>query len=327
MLRKLGYASIKSAATVLSSSSGNNRLWTLMYHRVLSNNDAFLKGTVNAKQFEEQVRFLSSNFNILSLSEAIQKLKSGELPPRAVCITFDDGYADNYEVALPILKRSGVVATFFIATGFLDGGCMWNDAIIEALRRTQERELNLQSIGVGNYSILSEKDRSSASQALIQHLKYRNIDERENAINQILECANITLPKNLMMSTGQVKALFKEGMEVGAHTVNHPILTSIDSLEVKRELLENKLQLEGIIGEKVNVFAYPNGFPNKDYTKDHVELVKTAGFLGAVSTAWGVAEKNTDEFQLPRFTPWDRNVFRFGIRALKNYLRKDVLTA
>ena len=82
--------------------------------------------------FEAQMRVVAENFVPLPLSEAVDRLMIGELPPRAACVTFDDGYIDNVELALPILQSHGLSATFFVATGYLDGGWMWNDKVIGA---------------------------------------------------------------------------------------------------------------------------------------------------------------------------------------------------
>src|ERR1044071_7430526 len=90
------------------------------------------------------------------------KAKEGQirLPKRALSITFDDGYADNYNVAAPILLRLGLAATFFVATGFLDGGCMFNDVVIEALRCAGGAELDLDDLGLGRHP-LGDPDRKS----------------------------------------------------------------------------------------------------------------------------------------------------------------------
>ena len=80
------------------------------------------------------MRFAKANFNVISLADGVAGLKRGCLPPRALSITFDDGYRDNHDIALPILLQLGLPATFFVATGFLDGGRMFNDTVIEAVR-------------------------------------------------------------------------------------------------------------------------------------------------------------------------------------------------
>jgi peptidoglycan/xylan/chitin deacetylase (PgdA/CDA1 family) len=105
----------------------------LIYHRVLPVPDPLRAGEPDATRFDQQMRYLARHFSVLPLREAFRRLRAGTLPRRACCITFDDGYADNLTVALPILEKYGLPATIFIATGYLDGGRMFNDAAIDAL--------------------------------------------------------------------------------------------------------------------------------------------------------------------------------------------------
>src|SRR5262245_19841153 len=102
------------------------RLSVLAYHRVLPAPDPLRPSEPTAAEFEQRMRWVKANFNVLPLTEAVGALREGRLPERALSITFDDGYADNHDIELPILARLGLPATFFVATGFLDGGCMFN---------------------------------------------------------------------------------------------------------------------------------------------------------------------------------------------------------
>jgi peptidoglycan/xylan/chitin deacetylase (PgdA/CDA1 family) len=110
-------------------------------------------------------------------------------------------------------------------------------------------------------------------------------------------------------------------MQIGAHTVSHPILECSKDLQARWEISHSKRVLETCLRQPVELFAYPNGRPNQDYSARHVAMVREAGFLAAVSTASGVASPAADLLQLPRFTPWDRSRLRFGLRMLGN-LRK-----
>ena len=123
-------------------------LCVLIYHRVRSSGDKLDTWNPSAEEFERQMALLSSCFEPLRLTEAIERLESRSLPRGAVAVTFDDGYADNFEVALPILRRHRVPATFFISTGYLDGGRMWNDTVVEAVRAA--RCAHARPVIVGN---------------------------------------------------------------------------------------------------------------------------------------------------------------------------------
>jgi peptidoglycan/xylan/chitin deacetylase (PgdA/CDA1 family) len=274
---------------------------------------------IDAKGFERQLNALSRFFKVLPLEDAVTCLKNDSLPPRAVCITFDDGYANNAEIALPILHRLGLHATFFIATGFLDGGRMWNDSVIESVRQARGQEIELSGMGLGRYPIATEIQRREAALALIKQLKYLSLARRLEQVERLAQHVAGTLPNDLMMRADQVRELHNAGMTIGGHTVNHPILTSVEHAVARDEIATGKESLEAIIGGNVTLFAYPNGRPEQDYHGTHVQMVRDIGFTAAVSTAVGAARVESDRFQLPRYTPWDTIPLSFSLRLLNNY--------
>ncbi|MES3020540.1 MAG: polysaccharide deacetylase family protein [Pseudomonadota bacterium] len=281
----------------------------LIYHRVLARPDQLFPEEVDARRFEQHVRLLKRWFHLLPLAEAARRLRERTLPSRAACITFDDGYADNAEVALPILQRLRVPATFFIASGFLDGGCMWNDAVIEVVRNAPGARLNLSRSGFGSFDIGCPQRRRAVIDTLINALKYLPAEERDARVKSMARRFAPT-----MLSSDQVIALHRAGMEIGAHTVNHPILTKISNADARREIGNSRARLEEIIQAPVRLFAYPNGKPGRDFEKRHANMLRAQGFEAAVTTAWGAARADTDPFELPRFTPWDRSSGRFLLR-------------
>ena len=125
------------------------------------------------------------------------------------------------------------------------------------------------------------------------------------------------------MRPEQVRGLRALGMDVGAHTVTHPILTRLSPDTARAEMHDSKQELERILGEPVRLFAYPNGVPEQDYAVEHAKMARECGFDAAVSTAWGAASMRSDRFQLPRFTPWDRARWRYGARLLANFNRTE----
>jgi peptidoglycan/xylan/chitin deacetylase (PgdA/CDA1 family) len=267
---------------------------------------------------------VSRYFQVLPLDTAVELLRRAELPPGAIAVTFDDGYRDNYEVALPILQRHGICATFFIASGYLDGGIMFNDVIIESLRRTALQRLDLTSLGLGSYTLANVAERRATVREILPRLKYAEWGDRAEKAKRVAELAQVEPPSGLMMTSDQVRALHSAGMGIGAHTVHHPILAMTRDSDAINEIQVGRRTLDEITGVPVTLFAYPNGGPGRDYRAEHVSMVKSLGFLGAVSTAPGVATGTTDLFQLPRFTPWERKPWRFVARLIKNYFDKDV---
>jgi peptidoglycan/xylan/chitin deacetylase (PgdA/CDA1 family) len=275
-----------------------------------------LPGEVDATIFETHVALLAAEFNVMTLGDACVRLMRGDLPPRAACITFDDGYADNAEIALPILKRYGLPATFFVAAGFSDGGVMFNDAVIESLRSAPKGTFDFEAAALGRYMIEDDASRRAAADAIIARLMYRSIDERERALGVLTDTLRTSLPRGLMMNPAQIRRLCDEGMEIGGHTQCHPILATLDDGAARAEIVGGKKRLEDIVGSRIAVFAYPNGKPGRDYGRRDVQLVKDAGFLAAVSTARGIAGRGSDVYQLPRFAPWDRNVAKLHLRLI-----------
>ncbi|MBK7364577.1 MAG: polysaccharide deacetylase family protein [Nitrosomonas sp.] len=313
---------MKLLPSIFSPAGKRAKLSIVIYHRVLLEPDLLLGQKGDITSFDKHLRILSQNFNIVPLSQAVSMLKTNILPSRAVCITFDDGYADNAEIALPILKKYSAVATFFVSAGVIDGGRMWNDTIIESIRHAQGDILDLTQLGMGNHSIKSLAERQKVLILLIEKLKYMPQEQRQEIVDKLSALIAAKLPDDLMMTSDQVRQLHREGMEIGAHTISHPILARIENPIAYNEIAEGKKMLEEIIKAPVNLFAYPNGKPNKDYQLDHVKMVKEIGFDAAVSTAWGAAQSDDNIYQLPRFTPWDVNEGSFVLRMTRNMFQK-----
>jgi peptidoglycan/xylan/chitin deacetylase (PgdA/CDA1 family) len=317
----LGEALFHFVGNMLAPAGKRGRLSILIYHRALAEPDPILLGEIDAATFEQHMTLMASEFNVLPLEEACARLARGALPARAACITFDDGYADNERIALPILKRHGLSATFFVATGFSDGGIMFNDAVIEAVRVAPAGTYDLTAMGLGSFSLDDSASRRTAIDTLIGKIKYLPPTDRMAQVQRLAEAMHCTLPNDLMMGPAQIKKLHDEGMAIGGHTVNHPILATLDERQAHAEITGGKHRLEEITGAPVRLFAYPNGKPGVDYGPRDVDLVRQAGFSASLSTAIGAANSASDPFQLPRFTPWDKRPWRFGTRLLANCLR------
>ena len=312
---------MKQALRLLSPAGAGARLSVLIFHRVLREPDPLFPGEMDAPRFEAVCSWMSEWFNVLPLDAAVRQLETGALPERAMAITFDDGYADNHDVALPILRRHGLPATFFIATGFLDGGRMWNDTVIESIRRTPLRRIDLRSVcgmDLGIHDLDTVTARRTAIGRIIGGIKYMEPERRQTVVDTIGSRADTALPDDLMMTSEQVRGMRAAGMQIGAHTVSHPILARLDREAAREEIEVSRQRLEAILDERIGLFAYPNGKPAEDYSDETVTLAREVGFDAAVSTAWGAAGSATDRFQLPRFTPWDATRLRFGIRLAAN---------
>ena len=315
---------LRAALSLASPSGARGRLSILAFHRVLDRADPLMPELPSAAEFERRMRWVRQWFQVLPLARAIERLYEGSIPSRALAITFDDGYADNETIAAPLLARLGLTATFFVSTGYLEGGSMFNDRIIEAIRGAALDEIDLDAIGLGRRSLANVAARRLAIDAILEAVKHQEPQRREAATEAVVRAAGARPSPPSMMRPGQVRALRAAGMDIGAHTVTHPILTRITAPEARAEMQASKQALEAIVDARVDLFAYPNGVPGRDYGPEHIAMARDCGFDAAVSTAWGAASMRSDRFQLPRFTPWDRTRLRFGLRMVGNFTRSEV---
>lgn len=308
------------AIRMASARGGESRLSIFLFHRVLPAPDPLFPGEVDVAAFDRMVGWISRWFQVLPLPEALLRLREGRLPAGAAAITFDDGYADNLTHALPILLRHQASATLFVATGFLDGGRMWNDTLIESVRRTPLARLDLSAIGMAAVPTGSDADKRRAIEALIPRLKHLPPEQRYAQVAAVAQASQAILPDDLMLRSTQLKAWRQAGMVVGAHTVSHPILSNTSPEAARQEMADSKAVLESLLDEHIGLFAYPNGKPGQDYQPAHARMAAELGFDAALSTTWGAARRDSDPFELPRFTPWDRTRLRFGLRLVQNLM-------
>lgn len=318
-------------ATVLPLLAKPGTLSIVNYHRVFPKLDGMFPAEVYAERFTEHLLWLKSACNVLPLREANELRKSKRLPSRAVVITFDDGYADNAEVALPLLQKAEVPATFFVCSAYLNGGRMWNDTVIDSLRQMHPDDIeSLQQIVPGVASLNLQQhvvgdgfDSAKVVGGVVQSFKYLPAEKRTKAVDDFAHLVGFNERPNLMMTPDQLRELRDAGMEIGGHTVNHPILGGLPFDEALQEVSGNKLWLEDVLGEPVTSFAYTNGKPGSDYTLETRKAVEQAGFDLAVTTAAGVSTQQSDSLQLPRFTPWDRSRQKFLTRLMLNTRKVD----
>ncbi len=309
---------ILRALTALAAPAGaRSRLSVFYFHRALAEPDPLLPYEPDARMFDRMLGWIGAQFRVLDPLEACDRLYAGTLPARPAVITFDDGYRDNYTVALPILQRHRMQAAFFVATGFLEGGAMFNDRVIEAVRRCEAGALPIP----GGTAMLPTGDagqRRAAIEAILSAIKHLPPDERRLRVLEVERAAGVTEPAGTMMHADEVTALHRAGMRVGGHTRTHPILLALDDAAARQEIGGGLDDLAAILGERPQLFAYPNGKPGGDFDERHAAMVAHAGVRYAFTTRAGAATRATQPCMLPRFTPWDRDRWRFGLRAWRN---------
>jgi peptidoglycan/xylan/chitin deacetylase (PgdA/CDA1 family) len=301
---------------------GRNQFSILIYHQVFTEKDLMRPSEPDVATFSWQMALIKRFFTPLSLSEALEHKNKGTLPSDTICITFDDGYLNNLEVAAPILKQFGIPATVYIATGFSQGENMFNDRVFDLVANEELITLNVKALDEDSLSLSCIEQRIKAAHFVIGKIKYIPFEERKLIIDALYQENNIHSHARRMMNNEQILALAAQGIEIGAHTLDHPILQSLPLNQQRSQILQSKMMLEKLLGYKVKGFAYPNGKLNDDYSFDTRNLVEELGFEYAVSTNWGTTSKRSDHFQLKRFTPWDQSPLKFHLRLILNMLKK-----
>ena len=308
----------RALASILSPAGGRGRLAVFCFHQVLEKKDPLRPDEPCRAEFCSDLEVIRSVFNILPVPEAAKRLADGSLPARAACITFDDGYLNNYELAAPILEDSNVPATFFVASGAVDTGIMWNDLVIETFSRSIDRP----TLDSDFDFVLPQLHQGVSSEIVgnvLAELKYKPLDERWN-IAQRLYNTNVggKLPR-LMMTRDMVCDLQSRGFDIGGHTVNHPILQELSD-DCALDEIENSLKwIEKVTGSRPFAFAYPNGKRGIDFNERHMSMVANAGCMAAFSTDWGVGKNTTNEFNIPRIGPWWRTGRTIPMGLLRLY--------
>lgn len=277
----------------------------LTYHRIRDIPDPVWPWDPDRQEFVAHMCVIKKYFNPLTISEAVEMIGRGELPDRAVCLTFDDGYADNYEVAYPILSDLGISATFFVATGYLDGGVMWNDRVLETVRQIQPGNYDFGELGQVRF--LKDSEKPEIASQLLKKMKYMPASIRDRLARKFSKEFGIQSSEEIMMSSQMVREMHLGGMEIGAHTVSHPILAQLGPSEARQEIQDSKLFLESLLDTPIMSFAYPNGKSGTDLTERDIKFVSESGYRASVTTDWGPVTPNSNRYALPRIGLYGNN--------------------
>ena len=295
----------KKAAAVLFHSAGGNwwirnrfrqAVRILMYHR-------FPKDS----RFEAQCAHLRKHYAPVSLTEAADRLRDGKpIRERLVVVTVDDGYRDFLENALPALRRYDIPSTVFLTTDLPDHHTwLWVDQVTYCIRRSRIRELALPIAGRERWLLDTEEKRAQAAIAIKEAMKRIPDRERHVLLAKLPGMLNVELPEQAPESHAplrwdDVRQLAKSGVEFGAHTRTHPILSRLATIErLQEEIVGSKQRIEQEAGIEVRHFCYPNGTP-ADITPQTVDVVKDGGFSTAVMGTLGVNRVGANLFELRR---------------------------
>ena len=211
------------------------------------------------------------------------------------------GSGKTVAFALPLLQRHGLTATFYVSSGFLNGGTMFHDVMVETVRHAPTGQFDLGLTDATPVTLSDLPSRVAALDALVRQVKYLDPVQRESLSERLLATLGRNAPHQLMMDDAQVCALTRAGMSVGGHTTQHLILARLDEATAWEEIRSNAEALSSLTGQRITSFAYPNGKPGTDSGQPHVDMVRRAGFANAVSTRSGVGTRGAPRFELPRF--------------------------
>ncbi|HZS03664.1 MAG TPA: polysaccharide deacetylase family protein [Blastocatellia bacterium] len=318
-LRKFGRRSIKSAAAPLLrlaqemkvNFGRNNRsaggVMILGYHRVVADIDAAEREAIfglltSTETFRRHLEIVREQCEVLTLEEALGVLKGEKRVARpAAVITFDDGYRDNYDHALPVLRAMGLPATIFVSTGLIGTKQpLHHDRIYWLVTRARERRFDLGEVFEGCglraeriANLVAEKDAFR----LVQQIVYLPFIVRERILDRLEAATGDEYPPGFeLLSWEMIAEMEQSGISFGGHSDQHPVLTLEDSDTIEREIRRSKRALEDRLGRRARHFAYPNG----RYNAAIKSLVARIGFDAALTTERRIANQGDDLHALAR---------------------------
>ncbi len=290
----------------------------LMYHRVIDLVPDTYNLAVSPAYFAEHMQILRRCCTPMPLPKLIDALNTDSLPDRAVAVTFDDGYYDNYSEARPLLHAADVPATVFVVSGHVDSQCeFWWDELERVVLMPSQvpPELHLRLNGQ-NYAWDTGTlgQRTTTHRALYTLIAQQDTQTRAGILEALMTWAGVGdsgRPTHRVMTSAEMVDMVSDGLiEVGGHTVNHPTLSKLSVEAQRREIAEGCRQLEAILGRPIDMFAYPYGRA-ADWEDDTVDIVRQLGMRGAVTTIPGCVEAGADPFRLCRWAVvnWDGEQF------------------
>jgi peptidoglycan/xylan/chitin deacetylase (PgdA/CDA1 family) len=262
----------------------------LMYHN-FSGPGANDPDALNVEGIRRQFTHLRRHFRVVPLLELAEQLASGRnLDRHMVALTIDDGRRSCYEFLFPLMKEFGVPATFFVVSSFIQGeDWIWTDKVIWLSEQTS----SAQELVPGKL------------ESAFRSLNRMRPETRNAWIEHTGKSMDVTLPdaapaKFAPCSWAELREMAASGlMEIGSHTVTHPILSSVTDEESWEELTRSRAQIEEGLGRAVKCFCYPNGMPG-DYRPSQVRQVEEAGYVCSVTAEFGMVDRGSDRYQMPR---------------------------
>jgi peptidoglycan/xylan/chitin deacetylase (PgdA/CDA1 family) len=289
------------------------RLIILCYHRICPDGPGsphlFDEGVLGPSQseFERQVKWLKGNFDVLSESDILGLLSKPSLSRRAVAITFDDGYRDNYELAYPVLRAHKAPAIFFLCPGLMDGGTLgWWDLIAYLIKQCAQPTITLrgETLELG-------KSKRRTIEVLHDRMKRRPDAETASLLEELSRSCGVPFPakelqRQQFMTWDQAKEVSRHGISIGSHTHTHRVLARLEEPAQQWELRESKAALERHLGQPVDTIAYPVGRYG-NFTSATMRIAGECGYKAAFSFRTGENERAAiNPYDIRRISAGDR---------------------
>jgi peptidoglycan/xylan/chitin deacetylase (PgdA/CDA1 family) len=264
-----------------------------------------------------QVRHLARYYNVLTAGEAARRAREGTLPPRAVCITFDDGYEDNYCFAFPILQKYGLKATIFLATGPVETRVpLWHDRVFGVMALTRQTSAQ---VGGSRLPTTTPQERGHSARTFMARVRRLGESERLAAVEDLCSQFAVSLEqiwdRTPMLTWAQTREMAGAGCEIGSHTVSHPILSLLPRERQAQEIADSVDMIEKRLGKRPDVFSYPNG-READFNKTTVTLLIKHGIRAAYTTLFGTNACDSDTYYLKRGAGRAHTTLRFAMQML-----------
>jgi peptidoglycan/xylan/chitin deacetylase (PgdA/CDA1 family) len=301
---------------------GSQRLTVLAYHRItdaaLPSFDLYRPNvSATPEMFERHIAYIVKHFNVISLKTLQLFLRDGHpLPNRPLLITFDDGYLDNYINAYPVLRRYKLPAVLFLISEKMNQPTApWWDACAYYFFHTTKTAADLPVLGQCVFDTSAQRDM--VCEAFIQVLKKLPEATKLVALQKLGEALGIAeiVTGQLFVSWDQVRELVANGVSCQPHTLTHPIMTRIDSLEQKRQLAESRGRIEAETGQTAIAFAYPNGMP-LDYDSTTIAALRDTGYQMAFTLSAGparISEVKAKPLEIRRVFMGNKDTFEMAV--------------
>lgn len=260
---------------------------------------------VSPERLRRFLAHLGRAHKFIGLDDYLDHLYGRRSLSGSLLLTFDDGYANNHEHALPLLSGLGVPFAVFVATGFVGTrDVMWTDRLEYAVNVTRRTVLRC-GIADSGLAVATAGQKAAAIATLRARLKRAPSAEARARVREICAALDVDpdgpeLDGVRFLDAAQIRGLRARGVAIGSHTVSHAILARESAEDARREIVLSRERLEEILGEPVRHFAYPNG-RREDFDENVKGALREAGYVSGFSTIAGISRPGDDPFEVRRF--------------------------